>query len=200
MGNEIYIQKTKDDECHEFMHILKGTFIMKKESVTTVLDSQEDETTLYPIKIGLSYLKSRVVYFTSENKMEIWFKVLQEASGNADITDYYEFKENLGKGQFGHVKRAVNLKTKMEVAVKQIKKKKISSEELEMLRNEMEVLKICQHPNIVSLIDIFEDSKSIYIVLELLNGGDLYNYMEDRDFNLQEKRVKEIVFQIAQGL
>jgi len=51
-----------------------------------------------------------------------------------------------------------------------------------MLRNEIEVLKICNHPNIVKLIDIFEDSKKIHIVLELLKGGDLYDYMEKREF------------------
>lgn len=86
------------------------------------------------------------------------------------------------------------------MAVKQIKKSKISDEELEMLRNEIEVLKICNHPNIVKLIDIFEDSKKIHLVLELLKGGDLYDYMEKREFKVKEKRVMEIVYQACKGV
>lgn len=121
-------------------------------------------------------------------------KVFQEASGNKDIEEYYDFGEVLGKGQFGNVKKAVNKETKEQVAVKQIKKSKISDEELEMLRNEIEVLKICNHPNIVKLYDIFEDSKKIHLVLELLKGGDLYDFMERREFKVKEKRVQEIVF------
>lgn len=51
-----------------------------------------------------------------------------------------------------------------------------------MLRNEIEVLKICQHPNIVRLNDFFEDSKNMYVVLELLKGGDMFEYLDKRDF------------------
>lgn len=63
-----------------------------------------------------------------------------------------------------------------------------------MLRNEIEVLKVCQHENIVRCIDIFEDSKKIHIVLELLRGGDLYDYMERRDFKVRESRARDIVY------
>lgn len=66
--------------------------------------------------------------------------------------------------------------------MKIIKKRKINPSELMMLRNEIEVLKICQHPNIVKLNDFFEDSKSMYVVLELLKGGDMFEYLDKRDF------------------
>jgi len=66
--------------------------------------------------------------------------------------------------------------------VKIIKKRKINPNELMMLRNEIEVLKICQHPNIVRLNDFFEDSKNMYVVLELLKGGDMFEYLDKRDF------------------
>ena len=59
-------------------------------------------------------------------------------------------------------------KTKTKVAIKQIKKKKISTDELDMLRNEIEVLKVCKHPNVVQLYDVFEDRKNIFIVMELI--------------------------------
>jgi serine/threonine protein kinase len=126
--------------------------------------------------------KTRILYLQDEEKMEKWYKFLKKASGNEDIADYYTFGDNLGKGQFGLVKKATHIKTGKQVAVKLIKKRKISPSELDMLRNEIEVLKICQHPNIVHLEDVFEDIKCVYVVLELLKGGDMFEYMNERDF------------------
>ena len=50
---------------------------------------------------------------------------------------------------------------------------------------ELEVLKSTNHPNIVGLVDVFEDDVNFYIVSELMKGGDLYNYM------LKTKRLSE---------
>ena len=45
-----------------------------------------------------------------------------------------------------------------------------------MLRNEIEVLKISQHPNIIQLLDIFETETDVCLVLEHMGGGDLFDY------------------------
>ena len=65
-------------------------------------------------------------------------------------------------------------------------KKEMSASDLELQRREIEVLKMCQHPHIIRLLDIFENQDYIYIVMELLSGGDLFNYLEKRQFNLSE--------------
>jgi len=62
-----------------------------------------------------------------------------------------------------------------------------------MLRNEIEVLKICQHPNIVHLKDVFEDSKFMYVVLELLCGSDMFEYLDKRDFQVSEERIRSLI-------
>ena len=51
-----------------------------------------------------------------------------------------------------------------------------------------------QHPNICGLIDLFENADYYYIVLELMQGKDLFDYMDARKFQLSEQRVKEISF------
>ena len=58
--------------------------------------------------------------------------------------------------------------------------------ELELQKREIEVLKICQHPNIIRLLDVFESPEYIYIVLEYMGGGDLFTYLEKRDFKITE--------------
>lgn len=56
---------------------------------------------------------------------------------------------------------------------------------------------MCQHPNIVGMIDLFENSDYYYIVLEYMMGKDLFDYIQIRNFKLTEQRVKEISYQIG---
>lgn len=63
MGNELFFQKKKDSENHEFMHLMKGTFLELKDSFAHEF-SQGEETQVYPLKIILGPQKTRVLYFT----------------------------------------------------------------------------------------------------------------------------------------
>lgn len=56
------------------------------------------------------------------------------------------------------------------------------------------MLKMCQHPNIINLIDVFENNDYYYIVLDYMEGSDLFDYLSAREFNLGEDRVREISF------
>lgn len=49
---------------------------------------------------------------------------------------------------------------------------------------------MCQHPYIIRLLDIFENQDYIYIVMEHLSGGDLFTYLEKRNFETSEARAK----------
>ena len=44
-------------------------------------------------------------------------------------------------------------------------------------RREIEVLKMCQHPNIIKMVDLFENYDYYYIILELMKGNDLFDYL-----------------------
>jgi serine/threonine protein kinase len=57
---------------------------------------------------------------------------------------------------------------------------------------EIEILKMCQHPFIIRLLDVFENQETIYIVMEMLTGGDLFTYLEERNFVVSEERAKTI--------
>ena len=59
---------------------------------------------------------------------------------------------------------------------------------------------MCQHPNIIRLLDLFENEDFIYIIMENLSGGDLFTYLEQRNFEIPEKRAKELSHQIATAL
>ena len=53
---------------------------------------------------------------------------------------------------------------------------------------------MCQHPNIISLIDLFENGDYYFIVLEFMAGSDLFDYLQARNFDLGEDRVREITY------
>ena len=62
------------------------------------------------------------------------------------------------------------------------------------IKKEIEVMKMCKHPNIVRLVDLFESSDSFYLVLEFMGGGDLFDYLKARTFRLKEDRARDIIF------
>ncbi len=59
---------------------------------------------------------------------------------------------------------------------------------------------MCQHKNIINLIDLFENSETYFIVLEFMQGKDLFDYIQKRGFSLPEQRVQDLTYQIALGV
>lgn len=73
-----------------------------------------------------------------------------------------------------------------------MKKKDQAVKDLELLKREIEVLKLCQHPSIIRFYDVFENQDYIYIVMECLSGGDCFTYLHNRNFAISELRARSI--------
>ena len=101
--------------------------------------------------------KRRIYYLTNKADKEKWMNAIKRAIGYANLFDFYDLQDNLGQGKYGLVKKGIHKKTQKEVAVKIVKKKELSVKDQELLRREIEVLKVCQHPNIIRLDDVFEN-------------------------------------------
>ncbi len=113
---------------------------------------------------SIMYLdKERVYYCESETEYRNWINSIQNVTGFVDLNMKYEVKETLGEGRFGQVKACVLKATGKEAAIKIINKKLIDPDYFHVLKNEIEVLKICQHPHIIKLYDILENEDYIYI-------------------------------------
>ncbi|OEH74097.1 CAM CDPK domain-containing protein [Cyclospora cayetanensis] len=79
----------------------------------------------------------------------------------------------LGSGTYGSVSRAVRRSTGMQRAVKTISKSQVKS--IERFRREIDIMKSLDHPNVVKLFETFEDHRNIYLVMELCEGGELFD-------------------------
>ncbi|KAL6438116.1 hypothetical protein ACFW04_004387 [Cataglyphis niger] len=110
---------------------------------------------------------------------------------SVSITDEYEFKHEIGKGSYSVVYLAVHIASKMEYAVKVIEKsKRDPTEEIEIL------LRYGRHPHIVTLKAVHEDDKRVYLVLELLRGGELLDRLLQRR-NFTEREAAEVIHTIT---
>lgn len=115
------------------------------------------------------------------------------------IKNSYCFQETLGTGSFAVVKKAVRKKDGMVFAVKIIQKKKLSQEELETVDDEIEIMNKIKHKNIVGLYEFYESSKYIYMVLEFLSGGELFDRIIEKG-QYSEKNAALLVRDVATAL
>ena len=171
LEKELYAYKSKGDAKHKTMINLIGVYLR--------IDPEEPldkKNILYPFTLIFAN-KERTFYLISKDSRDNWISQIKKAIGYANLFDYYEVKDPIGKGKFGTIKLGVHIKTGKKVAVKIMKKKQMTLQDIELQKREIEILKICQHPSIIRLLDIFENQDYIYIVMEYWKGGDLFNYL-----------------------
>ena len=117
-----------------------------------------------------------------------------------NFTDVYERLQFLGEGAFGSVYKVKrkNAGTREIIrALKEISKESmnVNEDNKEEVRNEIEVLKNIDHPNIMKIFEFFEDDNKIYLVNEFCGGGDVAG-MNDKYGIFPEFFLKYIMFQV----
>lgn len=138
------------------MHNLTGVFIEEGERVNLEGLDLYCFNVIYPKKARLYYVESKEEYLT-------WIDRIKRAIGFSSLTDKYEVRQKLGKGKFGLVRLGIHKETERKVAIKIMNKKEMNNQDLELVKTEIEILKVCQQPNIIRLYDIFENLDYIYI-------------------------------------
>ena len=187
---DLFYFKNKGDKSHKGMHNLSGLFFKEEKSVV------QDGITYYCFSIVYP-TKTRTYYCDNEKDYKTWVTKLKEATEYTNLLDIYEIKEKLGNGKFGLVKLGINKMTKEKVAIKIMDKSKMDTSDIGLVRTEIEILKICQHPNIIRLYDIFENVDYLYIIMEYCPGGDLFSYLEKRKFKISEERASIIMHKMC---
>uniref|UniRef100_A0A5F4WF77 non-specific serine/threonine protein kinase n=1 Tax=Callithrix jacchus TaxID=9483 RepID=A0A5F4WF77_CALJA len=134
---------------------------------------------------GFSFVASNLIQEPSQqdlHRVPVHPIVQQLHGNNIHFTDGYEIKEDIGVGSYSVCKRCVHKATDTEYAVKIIdKSKRDPSEEIEIL------LRYGQHPNIITLKDVYDDGKFVYLVMELMRGGELLDrILRQRYFSERE--------------
>uniref|UniRef100_A0A3Q1CSW4 non-specific serine/threonine protein kinase n=1 Tax=Amphiprion ocellaris TaxID=80972 RepID=A0A3Q1CSW4_AMPOC len=120
--------------------------------------------------------------------------VKQLHRSTSQFSDAYEIKEDIGVGSYSICKRCIHKGTGMEYAVKIISKaKRDPTEEVEIL------LRYGQHPNIITLKDVYDDGRSVFLVTELMKGGELLDKILRQKF-FSEREASAVLYTITKTL
>jgi serine/threonine protein kinase len=130
----------------------------------------------------------------SGNKKEKTF----ENAIESDINDAYMLGDEIGRGGFSVVVEATSKKDGEKYAVKIIEKSMIQ-DDIKLLRREIEIMKKVSHPNILKLHEIYETDEKVYIVMELVQGSELFDRIVDKGY-YSEKNAINIVKQILSAV
>ncbi|CAB3411082.1 unnamed protein product [Caenorhabditis bovis] len=114
--------------------------------------------------------------------------------------DFYKLtNEHLGSGAYGSVTTCTNNATNVEYAVKIIDKDGETHSRKRILR-EVNIFNTCKnHPNIVQLVDWFEDDSNFYLVMEKMRGGPLLQHILQRGY-FTEEEARRVTKDIASAL
>ncbi|KFO28844.1 Death-associated protein kinase 3 [Fukomys damarensis] len=120
-----------------------------------------------------------------------------------DVEDQYEMGEELGSGQFAIVRKCRQKGTGKGYAAKFIKKRRLSSSRRGVSREEIErevsILREIRHPNIITLHDVFENKTDVVLILELVSGGELFDFLAEKE-SLTEDEATQFLKQILDGV
>ena len=221
-SNEVFLFKFNEDEFHNILtkyyaklsekEILFFSSELKNELCdlwfiykTFISTGKEivNNTNYFTIKITFYNNSVSKLYFLNDNNCKNFVKKIKNSIKSFNFEEHYEMLENLGHGHFGKVNKCKNKLSGEIYAVKIINKLDIKLIDLELIEQEKNYLKLIKHPNILSLKDYYEDRKNIYIITECCNGGDLLNYIEERNkekVQISEKIAAKITKTIAEGI
>lgn len=124
----------------------------------------------------------------------LWKTALTAAS-KRDIFNAYKIGRQLGRGSYGDVFYGEHAFTGLPVAIKRIEKRSNNR----YLEREVNVVKSIHHSNVIKTYDIYETTEHLYIVLEYMAGGELYDVLAERG-TLSEKLASQVMRSILEAL
>ncbi|CAN6452346.1 unnamed protein product [Victoria cruziana] len=121
-------------------------------------------------------------------------------TGSDVFLSNYRLGKTLGIGSFGKVKIAEHVLTGHKVAIKILNRRKIKNMEMEeKVRREIKILRLFMHPHIIRLYEVIETQSDIFVVMEYVKSGELFDYIVEKG-RLQEDEGRAFFQQIISGV
>ena len=134
--------------------------------------------------------------FKEELKLKVTINALIEET-NGLPTKKYKVISRLGDGSYGTVYLAMNLFSRTNVAMKKINKVKENEIDEMEIKNEIDILKKLDHPNIVKILEFYSTEKAYYIITDYCSCGELYNQIKHQ---YTENQLAVLFYQLFSGL
>merc|ERR1712117_58034 len=165
----------------------------KENAATTVQQEQNDE----------EYERATAIAARKEEAKTRRRKKKKTASSTSLASNTFQelyrlTGEMLGQGAYASVQTCVNIYTEVEYAVKIIEK--VPTHSRARVFREIDLFHHCQgHPNIIQLIEYFEESDKFYLIFEKVSGGQLLDHIQTRKF-FTEQEAAYIIRDVASAL
>ena len=177
--------------------------IQNEENINNIINENEEEN-----KNNLSDKKSNRSLYNKNIEVsphkkirkytELESNIIQAASLLKDIRKEYRFKNQLGGGHFGTVRRGYRISEKNKkmkfFAIKSIPMKNLSCNINDFIK-EVDIISTLDHPNIIKFYETFHDDYFFHIVMELCKGKEIIHQMGNYGF-IEEKKVTYIIFKV----
>jgi tRNA A-37 threonylcarbamoyl transferase component Bud32 len=183
----------------------KGFLFLDWCRVHFVVQNSEKE-----LRFGIRIIKNKKytdLWAQTLVELEDWKRVLSNYTIQSDFHKKYTALKVIGKGSFARVNPfykvylVQNIMTKERFAVKAFSKDNLLAQAKgkESLMNEIEVMRQLNHENIMRLEEVHESENSIYLILELMEGGELINYVT-RHQSLKMRELMKIMSDLMEAL
>ncbi|XP_005467047.1 serine/threonine-protein kinase 33 [Oreochromis niloticus] len=118
---------------------------------------------------------------------------------DTDIREIYKFENKLGQGAFGVVYEATHIETQTKWAIKTFCRPAAGSSKVEMVDNEINLLKQMNHAHIIHLEAVYRSTTMIYLVTELCKGGDVRELLQRKKF-FTEDETRDVICSLADAV
>jgi serine/threonine protein kinase len=148
--------------------------------VDPIPESPHRDLFAFEIVVSEEKGKSKMLFAKTAQERDDWMNAIKKASQVFEFSDFYELGKELGTGKFSAVHECTHKTTAKKFAVKIINKTELSDKDRESLRTEIAILQLVNHPNVIHLKNVFDQRHKIFIVMGLVEGGDLFDRLAKR--------------------
>ncbi len=141
------------------------------------------------------------IFLSDSLKLSSYIKTYYQKNNTYPETllTFYKYGRIIGQGAFGKVNLGLNTLTGRVVAIKSFNKQSLDNENKKKILYETNLMKKLNHPNITKILELFESEKYILLIMEYINGGNLFSFVKKRR-KLNEKTSKFLFKQIILGI
>ena len=207
--------KSSDDELSNRYFILDREYLLYKKDETAISysgsmrikfakvvipdDDDPDPVPLsmikgkYPIKL-ISKNKFSLIYAETLESRDNWIQAFNKTSFRIDFHSRFSVSKIIGSGSFANVYESIENKTGKLYGVKGFNKLHLENEShgKKSLMNEISILREVNHNNLLKLHEVHETKNSVYLVLDLYQGGELCKIIDGKKRELKEEEIVNI--------